>query len=82
MDPFSVVWLRIREAYSNKGHDLAVSLLKHCVPYANYGLLNYSFDLTASWSVYSVEFTTWGLPGGVQDGRLMFWFSPFATDGD
>jgi hypothetical protein len=70
------------KAYSNTGQDLAVSLLKHGSPYTDYGLANYQFDLTSSWSTFSVDFTTEGFTNTVSDGRLMFWLAPFAMAGD
>ncbi len=70
------------KAYSNTGHDLSVSLQKHGSPYTSYGLPNQQFNLTSSWGKYSVEFTTTNFSGTVNDGRLMFWLAPYATNGD
>jgi len=69
-------------AYSNTGHDLVVSLSKHVSPYTNYGLSSSYFNLTSSWSTYSVEFTTSGFTGTVSDARLMFWLVSYAAAGD
>ena len=41
------------KAYSNTGHDLSVSLLKHGSPYTKYGLSNY-VDLGTTWKNYSI----------------------------
>jgi hypothetical protein len=69
-------------AYSNTGHDLTVSLIKHGPPYTNYGLQDNVCDLTTTWGTCSVEFTTSGFSGTVNDARLMFWLAPFAVAGD
>jgi hypothetical protein len=70
------------KAYSNTGHNLSVSLQKYVSPYTNYGLSARFFNLTSSWSTYTVEFTTSGFAGAVNDGRLMFWFAPYDAAGD
>ncbi len=70
------------KAYSNTGHDLSVFLHKHTSPYTNYGLSNKVFKLTSSWSEFSVQFTTTGFSGTVNDGRLRFWLTPYAAGGD
>ncbi len=70
------------KAYSNQGHDLAVSLFKHDAPLIHYGLTDRTFDLADAWGVYSVEFKTPGFFGIANDARLMFWLSPFAAAGD
>jgi hypothetical protein len=54
-------------AYSNTGHDVSVSLLKHVSPYTNYGLSNQVVELTTSWQMYSVQFTTSGFSIEVDD---------------
>jgi peptidoglycan/xylan/chitin deacetylase (PgdA/CDA1 family) len=69
-------------AYSNTGHDLAVSLIKSVSPYTGYGLSSYYFNLTSAWSTYSVEFTMSGFTGIASDARLMFWLATHATAGD
>ncbi len=70
------------KAYSNKGHDLSVVLQTHGSPYTSYGLSYSVFNITPSWSEYSVQFTTTGFSGTVSDGRLMFWLAPYAAAGD
>jgi hypothetical protein len=69
-------------AYSNTGHDLSVSILKHGSPSTNYGLSNYVANLGTSWSEYSIQFTTSGFSGNVTDARLMFWLGGFTAAGD
>ncbi len=70
------------KAYSNTGHDLSIVLHKHTSPYTNYGLLDHTFNLTTSWSVFSAQFTTSGFSGTVSDARLRFWLAPFDATGD
>jgi hypothetical protein len=70
-------------AYTNTGHDVSVSLMKNASPYTNYGLSEYVCDLNSSgYGACSVEFTTPGFAGTVNDGRLMFWLASYATAGD
>jgi hypothetical protein len=68
--------------YSTAGHDLQVYLHKHTSPYTNYGVYAVTFDLTTSWQVHSIEFTTQGFSSPVSDGRLRFWFVGNAQAGD
>ena len=70
------------KAYSNTGHDLSVSLHKHGSPYTAYGLSDRVFNLTTSWSTFTVTFTTGGFAGTVNDGRLRFWLASYAAAGD
>ncbi len=70
------------KAYSNSGHDVSLSLHKHTSPYSNYGLSDHTFDLTTSWSSFSVQFTTQGFSGNASDARLRFWFAPFGAASD
>lgn len=70
------------KAYSNSGHDLSVSLIKHDSPYTNYGLSGYVVNLGTSWKDYSVDFTTTEFSDIVNDGRLMFWLAPYDANGD
>ena len=70
------------KAYSNTGHDLSVSLMKHVSPYTKYGLSNYVINLGTAWKNYSIEFTTSGFSGTTTDGRLMFWLAPYDATGD
>ena len=58
-------------AYSATGSDLTAELLKHTAPYTNYGLTN-TEDLGTGWQLYTVDFTTAGFAGEVDDGRLRF----------
>ncbi len=68
-------------AYSNSGHDISVSLHKHSSPYTNFGF-DQAFDLTTSWSSYSVQFTSAGFSGSTTDARLRFWIAPYDAAGD
>ncbi|CAG1001596.1 hypothetical protein METP3_03357 [Methanosarcinales archaeon] len=69
-------------AYSNTGHDVSVSIQKHGSPYTKYGLSNYIVNLGTSWKQHSIQFTTSGFSGTVNDGRLMFWLAPYDASGD
>ena len=69
-------------AYSNTSHDLSVWLHQHVPPYQEYGLTGKKVDLAASWSEYSLLFTTPGFGKTVKDARLRFWLTPYATAGD
>ena len=70
-------------AYSTKGHDLKVNLIKHVAPFTNYGLYQ-PINLGTGWQSFTIEFTTSGFAGTVRDGRLQFWFAGtgFAAAGD
>lgn len=70
------------KAYSNTGHDLAVSLHKHISPYTIYGLSNKVVNLGTTWGSYSIQFTTSGFTGTVNDGRLKFNLGPYDAVGD
>lgn len=69
-------------AYSSTGHDLGVYIHKHNEPFANYGLHQDRIDLGTGWQQYTLEFTTSGFSGTVNDARLRFWLAPFAQSGD
>ncbi|NJD51368.1 MAG: hypothetical protein FIB07_00695 [Candidatus Methanoperedens sp.] len=81
LDPNSKYNLSFK-AYSNTGHDLSISLLKHGSPYTNYGLSGYEVNLGTSWKQYSIQFTTTGFSTTVSDGRLMFWLAPYDAASD
>ncbi|HWR26689.1 MAG TPA: carbohydrate binding domain-containing protein [candidate division Zixibacteria bacterium] len=68
-------------AYSTTGHDLTLRLIKDISPYTNYGLEK-TVNLGTSWQTFSIEFTTQGFSGIVDNGRLLFWISSFAAAGD
>ena len=57
------------KAYSNTGHDLKVSLLKHGSPYTNYGLSNKVVYLNTTWGTHSIQFKTVGFSGIINDAR-------------
>jgi parallel beta-helix repeat protein len=67
---------------SNSGHDLSVSILKHGSPYTNYGLNNFTVNLTDTWERFSTEFTTENFNQVVDDARLRFWLSSYDAPGD
>lgn len=69
-------------AKSNTGHDLRVSVLKHTSPFTNYGLSSYYINLTSSWQLYTVDFTTANFATPVSDGRLMFFMGNYDAPGD
>jgi len=70
------------KAYSNTGHDVAISLLKHASPYTNYGLSKRVFNLTTSWQTFSIQFATSGFVGAANDARLMFALDAYDAAGD
>ncbi|VVB55281.1 Carbohydrate binding domain protein [uncultured archaeon] len=70
------------KAYSNTGHDLSISLMKHGSPYTKYGLSNYVVNLGTTWKDYSIQFKSSGFSGTVTDARLMFWLAPYDAAGD
>jgi hypothetical protein len=45
-------------------------LAKHTSPYTNYGVSGVTINLTSSWQVYQIDFTTKGFSAPVSDGRL------------
>jgi hypothetical protein len=69
-------------AYSSTGADLAVYLQNHQAPYESYGLSINQVNLGTNWQLYTVDFTTVGFSGTVNDARLRFWLAPFAQAGD
>ncbi|HWR26380.1 MAG TPA: carbohydrate binding domain-containing protein [candidate division Zixibacteria bacterium] len=81
LEPNTVYKLSFK-AYSNTGHDVTVSLLKHGSPYTNYGLSNFVVNLGSTWGSYSKQFTTSGFTGTVNDARLIFGLSPYDAAGD
>jgi len=68
-------------AYSTTGHDVAVRLFKHVSPYTAYAP-DFTANLGTNWQTFTTEFTTSGFTSTVNDGRLKFWFAPFAASGD
>ncbi|MCB0121637.1 MAG: carbohydrate binding domain-containing protein, partial [Caldilineaceae bacterium] len=69
-------------AYSSTGADISVYLHNHQAPYENYGLKINQVNLGTNWQFYTVDFTTSGFDGVVNDARLRFWLAPFAQAGD
>jgi hypothetical protein len=69
-------------ASSTTGHDLEIVAQKDGEPYTSYGLNGYYVDLTTEMRTYTVEFSTRNFTQSVQDGRLMFWLTPYAKGGD
>ncbi|MCL7413615.1 MAG: Ig-like domain-containing protein, partial [ANME-2 cluster archaeon] len=65
-------------AYSTTGHDMTVRLFKHVSPYTDYAP-EFTANLGKNWQTFTTEFTTKGFTGTVNDGRLQFWFVPFAA---
>ncbi len=68
-------------AYSNNARDVSLTVMKQTSPYTTYGLSNRFVNLTNSWQTYTIEFTTSGFSGVVNDARVRFWFAPYATSG-
>ncbi|MCB0188822.1 MAG: DUF3372 domain-containing protein, partial [Caldilineaceae bacterium] len=69
------------DAKSNNGRDMQVVIHKHGVPYTYYGAWM-TADLTADYQSYHWEFTTANFTETVNDGRIRFWFAPYARAGD
>lgn len=69
------------KAYSNRGHDLSISVIKHLSPYTNYGLSQYFVNIDTAWKEYVINFVTSELED-MNDGRLMFWLAPYDEQGD
>jgi hypothetical protein len=69
-------------AYSNTGHDMAVYLMQHGSPYANYGLSNRVVALGTGWRTYEIYLKAVNFVGTVSDGRLQFWLATHAEAGD
>jgi hypothetical protein len=61
---------------------MTVSLHRHNHDgtYTNYGLRSYRVDLQPYWKYFTTTFTTPNL-SNMNDGRLRFWFAPFAKAG-
>ena len=75
---------RYRLSFAGKstlGHDVKVRLIRQTSTYPNYGL-DYIADLDTNWSVITTEFNTTGFTTNVTNGRLQFYFIPFAKAGD
>ncbi|HWQ96139.1 MAG TPA: carbohydrate binding domain-containing protein [Candidatus Methylomirabilis sp.] len=70
------------KAYSNTGHDLSVSLLKHGSPFTNYGLSDKVVNLGTKWGTHSIQFKTAGFSGIVNDARLMFRLAAYDAAAD
>ncbi|NTV31001.1 hypothetical protein HGA91_03430 [candidate division WWE3 bacterium] len=69
-------------AYSSTGNNLKVSMIKHTTPYTNYGLSDFTLDLTTQWQTFTTEFTTTGFSGSTIDTRLRFFLNGSAQDND
>ncbi len=69
-------------AYSSSGSDLGLYLHNHVAPYEKYGLAINQVNLTPGWERYTVEFNTKNFAGTVNNARLRFWLTPFASAGD
>ncbi|MCK5573971.1 MAG: carbohydrate binding domain-containing protein, partial [Bacteroidetes bacterium] len=76
------VYRLIFSAASTTGHDLDLVVQKHGDPFTSYGLNGYYVDLTPDMRTFAVEFTTRNFSQSVNDGRLMFWLTPYARGGD
>jgi Tol biopolymer transport system component len=68
-------------AYSNTARDLSVYLQNHDTG-VSYGLSNFKVNLTKQWKTFTIDFTTKNITQIVANGRLRFWFGPFARNGD
>lgn len=68
-------------AASNDGNALSVHLHQHDAPYNSYGLGGYVVDLSPELERFSVLLTTPDAADDLTDGRLRFWFAPYAQAG-
>jgi hypothetical protein len=60
---------------------MAVAIHQHGAPYHSYGGWA-SIDLLTDYQTYVWAFTTVNFTEPVADGRLRFWFAPYANAGD
>ncbi len=67
-------------AKSSTGHDLDVKIHKHST-WVDYGL-NQTVNLSASWQVFTYDFTAVGFSGTTTDTRLRFDLSNYDANGD
>ncbi|MCC6398544.1 MAG: carbohydrate binding domain-containing protein, partial [Bacteroidetes bacterium] len=81
LDPNSTYTLQFA-GYSNSGHDFSVSVIKHTLPFTNYGLNSHVVDLPTAWGTHTIQFTTPDLGESVTDGRIYFWLASHAAAGD
>lgn len=68
-------------ARSSGGEDMQLFIHRHTAPYTNYGLNGLTMDLTPSWQVFVVQFTTTGFSAPTTDTRLRLWLAPFDRAG-
>jgi len=69
-------------ARSASGHDVGVGFVKHTPPFTPYVEGLRTIPLTREWTEHSTMFAVSGAPGVVADARMMFWYSPYAAEGD
>ncbi len=69
-------------ARSTDGRDFHVSLIEHDQDFTTYGFKSVEFDLSDEWQLFELDFTISGFNSPVNDGRLRFWFSGYARNGD
>lgn len=66
-------------AAANGTHTLAVHVHRNVTPYESFGLANYIADVGTEPKSFATYFTT--PKGTLDDGRLRFWFAPYADVG-
>ncbi|MCB9151018.1 MAG: carbohydrate binding domain-containing protein [Caldilineaceae bacterium] len=81
LEPHTHYQLRF-DAKSSRGQDMRLYVHKHGAPYTNYGVRGAVVDLTSAYQSFVWEFTTGRFDTPVDDGRLRFWFAPYARAGD
>jgi len=69
-------------AKSNTGHNVKVVLDEQNDDYTNYGLTGFVADLTSSWKIFSVEFTTKNFTTVVSDARIRISLADYDAAGD
>jgi hypothetical protein len=70
------------DARSSSGSSFDISMHKHWSPFTPYGLFTHHIDLTDEWRTVAIDFEAQNFDMPVSDGRLRFWFGPYAGAGD
>ena len=68
-------------AASNDRRGMSIFVHQHQKPYEGYGLQDWPVELSAAMTRYEAFFTTPAALDNLTDGRLRFWFAPFAQAG-
>jgi hypothetical protein len=66
---------------SNNGKDVQLYIERNTAPNTNYGLRGIKLNLTPTWQVFPVEFTTSGFTSPTSDTRFRIWLAPYDSNG-